>query len=160
MIGIATAIKDDPIDPFIFSALGNQLANFTRNSNFMVVRDSRKRLDRSFLRPFLRGWQLRLHLGRLVAAFALLTLFCWPFCCWAGAFSAFALLPFLVGRASAAISTTLETVSATVPATACATSPAFSSKDSSLLVLNSRRLSSREEAETRVRPVVSSITCA
>src|SRR5579884_1667552 len=59
MIGIATAIKDDPIDPFIFSALGNQLANFTRNSNFMVVRDSRKRLDRSFLRPFLRGWQLR-----------------------------------------------------------------------------------------------------
>src|SRR5579885_721363 len=74
MIGIATAIKDDPIDPFIFSALGNQLANFTRNSNFMVVRDSRKRLDRSFLRPFLRGWQLRLHLGRLVAAFALLTL--------------------------------------------------------------------------------------
>src|SRR5690242_15147319 len=74
MIGVATTIKDDPTDTFIFRALPNQLANFARQRHFVVVRDGGQGLYRRLLLALLRTGQHSLALGARSAAFALLPL--------------------------------------------------------------------------------------
>src|ERR1700737_3488153 len=72
MIGVATTIKDDPTDTFFFRALRNQLANFTRQRHFAVIRNQRESLHRRLFLAFLRAGQHGLTLRTGLATFALL----------------------------------------------------------------------------------------
>src|SRR5579859_2004329 len=71
MIGVATTIKDDPTDTFFFRALPNQLANFARQSHFVIVRDGGQGLYRRLLLALLRAGQYSLALRTRSATLAL-----------------------------------------------------------------------------------------
>src|SRR5438034_6111989 len=67
MVGIATAIKDDAADAFLFGPLGDEFAHLTRNCYFTVVSDCGEGFNGCFGRAFFGGWEQSFDLGNWLA---------------------------------------------------------------------------------------------